>query len=142
MNVRNITTMGTYVLATVCVVLTVVVAYLVITTQHQSSRLAQQTRAIALAVHTSTQSNIRARYDDCQASNRVLAALRAGVRAGKRTDPLLFKLVPSLDTPEVHALVTAQRAERLRALANKDCREYALEAVPSSERHNYTVPVR
>jgi cell division protein FtsB len=95
---------------------------------------------IARAVRDRIAAVVAARHNDCQASNKVLAALRAEVRASKRTEPILYRLVPSLDTPEVHALVAAQRKRELRAFAARDCRTYALQAVPAGQRHQYQLP--
>lgn len=129
---RRALTAGVTLLACLVPLLAAAVGFLVYRSVDQSQRVTEN-------VHNFTQANVQARYDDCQASNVLRAALRTRVLEGKRTDPLLFKLVPSLDTPEVHAIIKAQRQRQLRAFAAKDCVEFALEAVPSGQRHNYIV---
>lgn len=104
----------------------------------------QQTRVRAQQVaenaRAATQQNVRARYDDCQSGNQLRAALIAQVQEGKLTEPLLYKLVPSLDTPQVHKIIADQRARQLRAYRPRNCRAYALSAVPPGMRGEYHVP--
>jgi hypothetical protein len=103
-----------------------------------SRRLAAR---VAVVQHDSVQQNIDARYSDCQGSEKVRAALRDQVRRSAKTDPLLFRLLPSLDTPEVRHLVRAERARQLKAYAPRDCRDYAIASVPVGQRSRYTIPV-
>lgn len=87
------------------------------------------------------QANVTARYDDCQALEALRAAGRAQVAQGKRTEPLLYKLVPSLDTPEVHEIIERDRRRQLAAYEKADCVAYAREAIPAgAPRGAYTVP--
>lgn len=99
-------------------------------------------RAVQVAhnAQAATQQNVRARYDDCQAAEQLRAALRAQVQEGKLTEPLLYKLVPSLDTPEVHKIIADQRRRQLDAYRPRDCKTFALAAVPPGQRADFRVP--
>lgn len=112
-----------------------------------SEQLQQQVRSsrllaarVAIVQHDVVQQNIDARYSDCQGSERVRAALRDQVRRSARTDPLLFRLLPSLDTVEVRRLVHAERDRQLKAYAPRSCRSYAIASVPAGQRSLYTIP--
>ena len=107
---------------------------------HEVDRVRELTERVARAEHSSVQQNVNARYDDCHAGEQVRAALRLQVHQGRRTDPLLYKLIPSLDTAEVHDLVAVSRRRQLKAYAPRDCRAYALAAVPAKARSRYGVP--
>jgi cell division protein FtsB len=96
---------------------------------------------VAVVQHDVVQQNIDARYSDCQGSEKVRAALRDQVRRSAKTDPLLFRLLPSLDTAEVRRLVRVERARQLKAYAPRSCRSYAIASVPAGQRSQYTVPV-
>jgi hypothetical protein len=90
--------------------------------------------------HQAVQANVRARFDDCIAGNEVRRLRRQEIRQAALTEPLLYKLLPSLDTPEVRQVVKDNRERQLAAYADKDCKSYALEAVPVDDRDDYTVP--
>lgn len=95
---------------------------------------------VARATHDATQQNIDARFADCTSSEKVRAALRDQVLEGERTSSLLFKLLPSLDTPEVHRLVARERARQLKAYKPRDCGKYAISSVPVKQRKFFTIP--
>ncbi|HZV74578.1 MAG TPA: hypothetical protein VFF79_12745 [Conexibacter sp.] len=92
--------------------------------------------------HDVTQQNAKARYDDCQAGDRLRAALYAQALASSRTTPLLLRLVPSLDTPEVRRLAADSRTRQLKAYlprGTRGCAQYALAVVPPRERASFHV---
>lgn len=130
LNVRVLTTAMTVSLSVLVLTLTGVTTWLVL-------RQAQQSGATQQAVRDFTRANVRARYEDCGNINQILSALRQEVVASKRTNPVLFKLLPSLDTPEVHALVRQERRRELRTFAPRDCESYALAAIPAGRRDAY-----
>lgn len=130
---RTVTTVVVIALSVVVVALAGAVGYLVIRAQDQDVDL-------AAFAHAAVQQNVQARYDDCQRGEQLRAALRAQVLASRRTNPILYKLVPSLDTPQVHRLVRAERRRQLQAYRSIDCRTYALAAVPLGHRGDYRVP--
>lgn len=74
--------------------------------------------------------NVAARRDDCRNSNRLRKALRKDAVQAQKTLPLLLKLVPQLDTPQVRELVASNSASRLKAYKRRDCDAYAREALP------------
>jgi hypothetical protein len=87
------------------------------------------------------QANIDARYDDCQQIEALKTAGRAQVRSGERTEPLLYELVPSLDTPQVHQIIERDRARQLKAYEKGSCSAYAREAIPAGAHPGvYRVP--
>lgn len=130
---RTITTAIVVALAALVVVLAGAVSYLIVSDVQGRTRDRQ-------SGHDAIQQNVRARYDDCLNGEQVRQALRQQVQDSKRTDPLLYKLLPQLDTPEVRDLVRKRRARQLRAYAPRDCREFALAAVPPENRRLYRVP--
>lgn len=130
---RKLTTVMVFVLAFLVPLLTAAVIWLVVSDLQGRARDREAAREFV-------QQTVHARYDDCQAGEEIRAALRAQVKEGKRTDPLLYKLVPSLDTPKVHQIVAEQRARQLKAYEKQRCREYALAAVPPDSRDSYRVP--
>jgi len=107
--------------------------------------MAESTRSddVARLAHDSVQQNVEARYDDCVAGDAVRRALYRQTRSAERSDGLLYRLLPSLDTPEVHELVRRRRAEQLRAFRPRGragCTIYALRVVPRELRGDYRVP--
>jgi hypothetical protein len=88
----------------------------------------------------SVQQNVDARYDDCRQLNRVLAAQRIGVTQSRTTVPLLYKLVPTLNTAAVRTLVHQNWARELQEYAAVDCKSYARRAIPHGDVHPYHVP--
>jgi len=102
-----------------------------------------QDNEVRYQAHAALQQNVNARYDDCVAGDSVREALYQQTLDSARSDPLLFKLLPSLDTPEVHRLIAANRARQLRVFAprgRRGCASYALRAVPPASRRSYSVP--
>lgn len=114
-------------------VLVAAVVYLVLQNIGQDRELERQG-------HAAIQQNVNARYDDCLNAEEVRASLRIQVEQGRRTEPVLYKLVPSLNTPEVRAIVAANRARQLKAYAPRDCKKYALASVPVGQRSLHDVP--
>jgi hypothetical protein len=103
----------------------------------------QQSDKLAKLAHSTLQQSINARYDDCRAGDQVREALHEQARASSRSDALLYRLLPSLDTPEVHKLVRRTRADQLRAFrprGDDGCTIYALRAVPRNATGEYTLP--
>jgi hypothetical protein len=86
------------------------------------------------------QQNVDARYDDCQQLNGLRLGLRSGVKQSRTTAPLLYKLVPALDTSTVKTLVQASWARELQEYAKVDCNAYARRAIPHGDQHHYHVP--
>lgn len=125
-NRRRLTTTLVIVLACLVPILTAAVGYLIVRDVRQGRELVQQ--------------NVRARYDDCLQGEQVRSALREQVEDQQRTNPLLFKLVPSLDTPEIRRIIRQRRDRQLRAYAPRDCGDFALQAVPPGDRGSYSVP--
>lgn len=130
---RRVTSIMVASLAVLTPLLTAAVVWLVVSDLHGRARDRQ-------AAHDVIQQSVRARYDDCLAGEQVRRALREQVQDAARTDPLLYRLLPQLDTPQVRRIVRERRARQLRAFAPKGCREFALAAVPPSDRDEYTVP--
>lgn len=100
---------------------------------------------IAAIAHRSLQQSIDARYDDCIAGDAVRRALYQQAQAASRSDALLYRLLPSLDTPEVRKLVRRTRARQLRAFRPRGtdgCLIYAMRVVPKNAPGNYTVHYR
>lgn len=81
--------------------------------------------------------NVLARFDDCQAGEDIRAALRAQAEEGRRTTAALLDVVPSLNTPEVKAIIRDSERRTADAFDERDCVTYALRAVPAAERDNY-----
>lgn len=130
---RTVTTAIVISLSVLVVLMAGAVSYLIVSDFQGRDRDRQNS-------HAQAQANVSARYDDCQGGEDVRAALRAQVDEGKRTDPLFYKLLPSLNTPEVRELVRTRRERQLKAYAARDCRTYALAAVPERERASFHVP--
>lgn len=108
---------------------------LLFATSRRSEDLAQLT-------HAFSQQNVNARYDDCINGDAVRRALYQQTKASARSDALLYKSLPSLDTPQVHQLVAQTRAKQLAAFAprgRRGCAAYALRAVPPGARDAYRV---
>lgn len=103
----------------------------------QSDRIEAQANAIQEQGRLFFEQNVRARYDDCINGNEIRAALLARTLEAQRTNRILFRLVPSLDNPEVHTIIRKNLARDVAAYAQKNCREYALQAVPPSDRERY-----
>jgi hypothetical protein len=95
---------------------------------------------IQSTARASAQQNVSARYDACVGANRLRAALRQDVRDGQRQAPLLYKLLPQLDTPEIRKLSATGAAKKLKAYAAQDCVKVALAVVPPNERYRLHVP--
>lgn len=109
---------------------------------YDSSRRSEDLTHLA---HAMLQQNIRARYDDCVAGDAVRRALYDQTRASARSDALLYKLLPTLNTPLVHKLVARNRKRQLAAFAprgRRGCTAYALLAVPAGVRRGYRLPRR
>jgi hypothetical protein len=121
------------ILAVLVPLLVAAVVYLVLQNLRQDDELRRQAHAVV-------QQNVNARYDDCLSGERVRESLRLEVEDGRRTDPLLYKLIPALDTPEVRDLLAERRARQLRSYAPRDCVAYALSSVPEAQRMLYRVP--
>lgn len=103
----------------------------------------QQSEKLTKLAHSTLQQSINARYDDCRAGDVLREALTEQTQSSSRSDALLYRLLPSLDTPEVHELVRRTRADQLRAYAPRGpdgCTIYALRAVPRNATGEYTVP--
>lgn len=130
---RRLNTIVSIATAILVVGLSAAVVVLIAQNQQQDAELLAQGRA-------AIQQNVGARYDDCQNSEAVRSALRQQVEDGKRTDPVLYRLVPSLNTPEVRAIIKASRVFQLKAYAPRDCEAYALASVPPMSRDEYQVP--
>lgn len=100
----------------------------------QARLLAAQSKALAEAEirdrAAAVAANVRARHDDCENSNRLRKALRDDVLQSKKTLPVMLALLPSLNTPQVRALVKANNANRIKSYAARDCEAYAREALP------------
>lgn len=93
--------------------------------------------------HAALQQSVNARYDDCLAGDVLRTALSLQVDESRRNDPLLYKLLPSLNTPEVRALVKHSRDEQVKAFKPRGaagCRAYALRVAPPNSRSSYEVP--
>lgn len=127
---RNPATAG----MTIAVALAAIALWLVLGNQ---SDLRDQQRQLTAQAAAFQRANVQARFEDCLSSESLRAALRAEVLAGKRTNPLLFKLLPSLDTPHVHRLVRQERRQELHAFRPLNCRAFALETVPPGQRAQY-----
>lgn len=97
-------------------------------------------RELATFGVSAVQQNIRARYDDCGQLNKIRAGLRSTVQQGKVEDPLLYQLVPSLNTPRVRRIVALNDRTELREFARVDCKDYARRAIPPGDHHHYKVP--
>lgn len=105
-----------------------------------NEQAAQETRAIAGFAVNTVQQNIDARHDDCLQLNHIRAGLRASVQQSKVTDPILFKLVPSLNTPQVRRIVATNDKRELQEFRAIDCKAYARRAIPPGDHHRYHVP--
>lgn len=116
---------------------------LALSSSRQSEDLAKLYRALHGQAHVTLQQNINARYDDCRAGDNLREALYQQTQDAARSDALLYRLLPSLDTPEVHTLVRQTRANQLSAFHPRGtygCTVYALRAAPARARDQYTVP--
>lgn len=114
------------------------------TAQHQIRNDIQTTarseRLLTAYAISAVQQNVDARYDDCKQLDLIRAGLRSSVQQAKLTAPLLYQLVPSLNTPEVHQIVTARDKAQLLEYAAVDCETYARRAIPNGDSHHYHVP--
>lgn len=100
---------------------------------NQSTRITSQG-------HDAIQQNVNARFDDCESGNDLRMGLLAGVAQGRKTTPVLLRLVPSLNTAEVKALIRKSEARQQKAYKPRSCAPYALKSVPPAARKNYTTP--
>lgn len=96
--------------------------------------------SVARSTVVTAQQNVDARYDDCQSLNLLLAGMTTGVRESEKTLPLEYKLVPSLNTPQVKAVVRKSIRRELKAYEPRDCKAYALKAVPPGQVGGYHTP--
>lgn len=99
-----------------------------------------QTQELATFGVAAVQQEIRARFDDCTQLNKIRAGLRSTVQQGKVEDPLLYQLVPSLNTPRVRQIVATNERTELREFAAVSCKDYARRAIPAGDHHHYKVP--
>jgi hypothetical protein len=77
-----------------------------------------------------TGATVQARFSNCQAGNRLRKGLRTNVEQGQRSLPLLLRLLPQLNTPEVLAINRRQVEYQLRVFAPLDCKTYSREILP------------
>lgn len=111
--------------------------------RRQQAAIARQQAALATQAHENTQQNVEARFDHCSDSDRLRTALYGDALQGRTTAPLLLRLVPSLNTPEVRLIVRTTTGKHLKAYAprGKDgCATFALRSVPPRTRSSYHVP--
>jgi hypothetical protein len=123
-------------LAVLVPLLTAAVIFLLARARSQDAEIRQQ-------AHAALQQNVNARYDDCVAGDAVREALYQQTIETERSDPLLYRLLPSLDTPEVHALIKENRARQLKAFAPRGqggCEAYALRVIPPGSRRSFRIP--
>lgn len=98
---------------------------------------------LAVLSHRTLQQSIDARYDDCTAGDTVRRALYRQAQTASRSDALLYRLLPTLDTPQVRTLVRRSRRRQLRAFrprGSDGCTIYALRVVPRDDHGRYSVP--
>jgi hypothetical protein len=103
----------------------------------ENQRVVNSVRALAVS---EVQQNVDARYSDCRSLNDLRYGLRVNVQQSKDSTPLLFDLLPQLNTSHVQQLVSASWQQELHAFKRHSCRTYALAAVPRGDRHAYRVP--
>lgn len=108
----------------------------------QSTRIERNQSQEAIDREAAILKNIEARRDDCENNNELREGLRVGVELGKKNDPLLLKLLPSLNTKEVLTVVHREEQRELKAYAPLNCQSYALRAAPASARTKLTLQVQ
>lgn len=84
--------------------------------------------------------NVQARYSDCIEGESTRKALREQVEQGRSERPVLLKLVPQFDKPEVLAIIKKNEEEELKGFAPRNCLEYAEEALPGHHKR-YTLKI-
>lgn len=82
--------------------------------------------------------NVEARYSDCTSGNETRIVLRKQVEQSKLERPLLLKLLPEFDKPQILKLIEKNEQEELAGFAPKNCIEVAEEALPG-HRKRYTI---